>query len=287
MFPPEPFFPSEKLSIAEMIFRNRPDDDVAIFFASQEMTGVEQVKWRDLRERTRKIRSSLRASGVGVGDVVAAVMSNSVDAITIALATLSLGAVWSSTSCDLGAGGILDRYSQVGPKIIFADNGYTYAKETLSLQERIETWSVGFQDLQNELSNVVVIPNCSLRSDVSRIYRGCTFAEFLGRGSDDKLEFDLMPFSHPAFILFSSGTTGKPKCIVHSTGGVALKVKTDMSLQHDIRQSDVVFQYTTTSWVMWVLNFVNLSCAKAMLLYDGSPFHPGPTRLLNLAQEVG
>ncbi|KAM6517587.1 hypothetical protein FSOLCH5_008551 [Fusarium solani] len=172
-------------------------------------------------------------SGVRRGDVVAAVMGNSVNTIISALATLSIGGVWTSASCGLGPTSIVDRYSQVSPKIVFADDGYVYAGKFANLSHRISQWS----------------------------------GELRKKNGD--------------------GLVGGPKCIIHSMGGVALKVKVDMTLQHDVRSSDVVFHYTTTSWVMWVLNFVNLSCGAGMLLYDGSPFHPRPTILLELAEQVG
>ncbi|KAJ4043581.1 hypothetical protein NW753_010178 [Fusarium oxysporum] len=286
LFPPLRFFSSDGLNIAEILFRDRLDDEVAIHFAREGHDGAEKINWRQLRERTAKIRGALIGSGVVAGDVIAAVMSNSIDTFTIALATLSLGAVWASTSCDMGPEGIVDRYSQVKPKIIFADDGYAYAGKTFNLEQRIREWSGRLRSLSRNLSSVVVVPYCKLQTNLLHVSQGCTFNAFLDRHTGDDLSFAPVPFSHPAFILFSSGTTGSPKCIVHSTGGVALKVKTDMSLQHDVRRTDVVFQYTTTSWVMWVLNFISLSCASSMLLYDGSPFHPRPTILLELAQDV-
>ncbi|KAH7142201.1 acetoacetyl-synthase [Dactylonectria macrodidyma] len=287
MFPPPHFFPTEELNITEMMLRNRKDEQVAIHFARETLSGLEHVSWGDLRERVHQIRSAMINSGVRRGDVVAAVISNSVHAIAIAMAALSIGAVWSSTSCDLGVAGIVNRYSQVSPKIVFADDGYVYAGKTIDLAPQIRKWSLDLQRQAGKLSDVVIISSCNLGMDLSDVEHECTFEDFLSRDSGHSLEFDMVPFSHPAFILYSSGTTGVPKCIVHSTGGVALKVMADMVLQHDVRTTDVVFQYTTTSWVMWVLNFINLSCGRAMLLYDGSPFHPRPTILLELAEYVG
>ncbi|KAM0187492.1 hypothetical protein ACHAPI_011127 [Fusarium lateritium] len=287
LFPPPIFFPQDRLNMAEIMFRHRPDNDVAIYFAREHIPDLERITWGLLKERSRKVRSALVNSGVGAGDTVAAVISNSADAFVIALAALSLGAIWTSTSCDMGSAGIVDRYSQLSPKIIFTDEGYVYANKSIKLTSRIAEWSQKLRHTNKELSDVVIIPCSGVEADVSTIRHGCTFQSFLERDSGDKLEFNLVPFSHPSFILFSSGTTGSPKCIVHSTGGVALKVKTDMTLQHDVRKTDIVFQYTTTSWVMWVLNFMSLSCGASMLLYDGSAFHPRPTRLLELAEHVG
>ncbi|RSM06965.1 hypothetical protein CDV31_008807 [Fusarium ambrosium] len=188
-------------------------------------------------------------SGVERGDVVAAVMGNSVNTIIAALATLSIGAVWTSASCDLGPSSIIDRYSQVSPKVVFADDGYVYVGKLTNLSGRISQWSGELRKKHgNELVNVVIVPYCGTDVNLSSISGGCTLSDFLARDQGDELGFEMVPFSQPAFILYSSGTAspvGGPKCIIHSMGGVALKVKVDMTLQHDIRSSDVVFQYTT------------------------------------------
>ncbi|KAK2671447.1 AMP-dependent synthetase/ligase [Fusarium oxysporum f. sp. vasinfectum] len=264
MFPPPKFFPTATLNIAELIFRGRKDTDIAIYFSRESLSDVEKVTWASLRERVRKLRSALVNSGVVAGDVIAAVISNSVDAIVICLAALSVGALWSSTSCDMG--------------------GYVYAGKIINLSDRIRQWSSELRERSDMLARVVVIPNPNLNSIPSHQPNIYTLENFLTADRGDQLLFEIVPFSHPAFILFSSGTTGPPKCIVHSTGGVALKTKVDSVIQHDIRKTDIVFQYTTASWIMWVLNLMNLSCGAAMLLYDGSPFHPRPSILLELAQ---
>ncbi|KAJ4307672.1 hypothetical protein N0V84_012567 [Fusarium piperis] len=275
IFPPPRFFPSERFNIAEMLLRRDDDNAVAIHFVREGIRGIERVTWGDLKERTRRVRGAMINSGVVAGDVVGAIISNSVDAMAIALATLSIGAVWSSSSCDLGVAGIVDRYSQVSLKLVFADDGYIYAGKKTNLQERIVDWSHQLGKGNDSLAGVVVIPYCGLESDLSRVYRGTSFEDFIGLEKGEELAFESLPFSHPAFILYSSGT------------GVAIKVKADMMLQNDMRKTDIVFQYTTTSWVMWILNFVSLSCAKSMLLYDGSPLYPTPTVLIDLARGVG
>jgi acetoacetyl-CoA synthetase len=167
---------------------------------------MEHVTWRRLRERIRRVRDALESSGIQDGDVVAAVMSNSVDTIVICLATLSLGAIWSSSSPDLGSDAIVDRFGQVSPKIVFADDGYIYAGKRINLADRISKWSHLVGGFSNGLRNVVVVPYCNMASNSSDIYRGCTWESFLGRGRERGLSFSLVPFSHPAFILYSSGT---------------------------------------------------------------------------------
>lgn len=188
------------------MLRNRRDGDVAIYFAREGVSEVENVTWKEFRERIRRIRSALTNSGVVEGDIVAAVISNSVHAMEICLAALSIGAVWSSSSCDLGTAGIVDRYKQISPKVIFADDGYVYAGKTIDLGERIADWSHQLGRDTSKLIDVVVIPYCNLGPDLSKIHLGCTLRAFLDRDSGEELSHNVVPFSHPAFILYSSGT---------------------------------------------------------------------------------
>jgi acetoacetyl-CoA synthetase len=195
--------------LAEFLLRNGKDSDVAIHFVREGVSGIERVTWQDLRCRVRKARDAMINSGIVSGDIVAAVISNSVNAIVLCLAALSLGAVWSSTSPDLGPDGIIDRYAQVSPKIVFADDGYVYAGKLYNLNSRIEKWSQALAQASNALKDVVIIPACNLDTKTaSRISQRCTYDSFLQRGTGQDLRFDMLPFSHPAFILYSSGTVG-------------------------------------------------------------------------------
>lgn len=183
---------------------------MAIHFAREGQRDIERVTWEMLRARTRAARDALLSSGVGTGDVVAAVMGNSVDAIVLCLAALSVGAVWSSSSCDLGVEGIVDRYGQAGPKVIFADDGYVYAGKVVNLGARIAEWASKIGEKVKGLGHVVVLPYCGVEVDVARVHGGCTFEEFLSRGVGREMGFAMLPFSHPGFILYSSGTVSSP-----------------------------------------------------------------------------
>ncbi|KAI1018020.1 hypothetical protein LB504_003801 [Fusarium proliferatum] len=207
MFPPPRFFPTSTLNLAELIFRGRKDIDMAVYFSRESLNDIEEVTWASLRERVRKLRSALISSGVVAGDVVAAVISNSVDAMVVCLAALSIGALWSSTSCDMGAGGIVDRYSQIRPKIIFAEQGYVYAGKAIDLTDRIRQWSRELRE-RNETftTQIVLVPNPNISISPLHEPNSCTFGEFSKADRGDQLLFEMLPFSHPAFILFSSGT---------------------------------------------------------------------------------
>lgn len=207
MFPPARFFPNDTLNLAEFLLRDGKDNDVAINFVREGVSGIEKVTWGDLRSRTRVVRDAMVNSGVQAGDVVASVISNSIDAIVICLAALSIGALWSSASPELGVDAIVDRYAQVSPKLIFADDGYIYAGKLIKLEDRIKGWASKIDKRSDsKLSDVIIIPYCKLSVDASKICRGSSLQNFLLRGTGHELSFADLPFSHPAFILYSSGT---------------------------------------------------------------------------------
>lgn len=182
---------------------------MAIHFVQEGKPGVENVTWSSLKQRTAEAYDALVSSGVKPGDKVAVVMSNSVNAIVLSLATLAIGAIWSSASPEQGTQAIVDRYEQLKPKIIFTDDAYVYAGKKVVLQDRIESWSKILTEKNDHLQNVVILPNCGVPMDMSGVTRGISWKEFTQRGNKRELSFLQLPFSHPAFILFSSGTVCK------------------------------------------------------------------------------
>lgn len=205
MFPPPQFFPQVKLNLAEQILRNGKDSHVAIRFVREGIPDIEEVTWAQLRERTRILRNAMSTYQIQPGDVVAAVISNSVDAMAICLAALSLGALWSSASCELGSQSIVERFSQSKPKIVFADDGYRYGGKLIQLGERIKEWSRNLAG-GGGIKAVVVVPYCNLELNVDGIDHGRTMADFVAGGKSQGLLFQSLPFNHPAFVLYSSGT---------------------------------------------------------------------------------
>lgn len=206
LFPPPRFFPDSLLNVAEILLRGQKDEDIAIHFVREGAKGTAKVTWRDIREQVATIRDAMLDLGITSDDVVAAVISNSVYAVCLCLATLSIGAVWCSSSPDLGPEAIVDRYAQVNPKLIFADDGYVYAGKLVRLQDRISEWSAAIAEHAASLQGVVIIPYCSLDIDMPKICLGRSYDSFLQHSRGRPLDFQLLPFSHPAFILFSSGT---------------------------------------------------------------------------------
>lgn len=201
------------MNLAELTLKNGRDEGIAIYFA-REGDKVEEVTWKDLRERTRSVRSALVNSGVKSGDVVAAVISNSVDAFVICLAALSIGAIWSSASCDLGPKAISDRLVQVKPKVVFADNGYKYAGKIIMLHDRIQTWAGELASI-SEVQNVVLLPTMKKSGPSPKFPKQLALSEFLSGDTGLELKFEKLPFDHPAFILFSSGTVSSHACLGH------------------------------------------------------------------------
>jgi acetoacetyl-CoA synthetase len=206
LFPPPQFFPDSVFNIAELLLRNSKDENIAIHFVREGVKGIAKITWREIREQVAIIRDAMLNSGVTPGDIVAVVMSNSVYAVCLCLATLSIGAVWSSSSPDLGPEAIVDRYTQVNPKLIFADDGYIYAGKLVKLHDRIHQWAKVVTERAPSTQGVVIVPYCQLKMKISEIRLGCSYERFLRRSSGRPLDFQLLPFSHPAFILYSSGT---------------------------------------------------------------------------------
>jgi acetoacetyl-CoA synthetase len=221
----------------------------------------------------------LRAAGVGAGDRVAGFMPNLPEAIVAMLATTSLGATWSSCSPDFGIRGVIDRFGQIAPKVLFTADGYNYGGKTLDSIERI----AGILESLPSVTCVVVVANVSPRPDLARLPSARHYEEFGGAGAT--LRFERMPFDHPLYILYSSGTTGVPKCIVHGAGGTLLQHLKEHQLHSDLHPGDRLFFFTTCGWMMWNWLASALASQATVVLFDGSPFHPDEGVLWRLASE--
>ena len=275
------FFPDARLNFSENVLRRR-DDAVAIYAMTE--AGVERrLTFRELGREVTGAAAALRAAGVKAGDRVCGMVANVPEAIIAALAAASLGAVWSSCSPDFGVQGVLDRFGQIEPAVLVAVDGYDYGGKHFDCLEKIADVARALPDLKQ----VVVVPLAGGRGRIDQIPGAVWWDGWLQGAAKDETPFERFPFDHPLYVLYSSGTTGVPKCIVHGAGGTLVQHLKEHQLHCDIRRDDRVLYFTTCGWMMWNWLVTVLASEAAIVLYDGSPFHPDGNRLFDLADRVG
>lgn len=271
------WFIDARCNYAENLLR-RDGDTPAIIFLN-ERGQRRQLSWRELRRETARIADGLRAAGVQPGDRVAGFLPNIPETVVAMLAATSLGAVWSSCSPDFGLSGVLDRFGQIAPKVLFAADGYRYAGKTIDCMAIVREVKKKIASIER----IVLVPYVAERPTLDTIDGAIAFADF--GSSAAQLSFEQLPFDHPAFILYSSGTTGVPKCIVHSAGGALLQQLKEHTLHSDMGPDDRYFYYTTSSWVMWNALASGLATGATIVLFDGAPLQPDPRVLWRMAHD--
>jgi len=272
------FFPDAQLNFAENLLRKR-DQTVALHFSGEGTRGCDWT-WAELYDAVSQLAQAFEAMGVQPGDRIAAFMPNIPETIIAMLAAASIGATWSSCSPDFGVRGVLDRFGQIAPKVLIACDGYRYAGKVLPSEVKLKEIIAALPSLEN----TVIVPFIDARCDMPNAER---LPDVLSRFAPRDIPFKRLPFAHPLYIMFSSGTTGAPKCIVHSAGGTLIQQAKEHRLNCDLKDGEVLFYFTTCGWMMWNWLVAGLSCGATLALYDGSPFHPSGDVLFDYADEVG
>ncbi len=271
------WFTGARLNFAQNLLRRR-DATPAILFAGEDGRRRE-LSWAELWEAVERLAHGLRSENVGLDDRVAGYLPNMPETIVGMLATSAIGAIWSSCSPEFGVRGVLDRFGQIEPKILITVDGYLYAGKRIDIRSKVAEIASRLPSL----ARVVVVPFLDERPDLAGIPKAVSLADFTA-GTAAPLTFEQLPFDYPLYVLYSSGTTGVPKAIVHGQGGTLLQHLKEHRLHTDLRPGERLFYYTTCGWMMWNWLASGLASECTLVLYDGSPFHPGPQVLWDLAE---
>lgn len=280
LFPGAQWFPGSRLNFAENLLRYR--DQRPALIGLQENGVRTQLSYSELYAQVSRLASALRAHGIVPGDRVAAIMPNICETVIAMLATTSIGAIWSSCSPDFGVNGACDRFGQIEPRILFCTDGYHYNGKRIDCLEKVT-------EIQSRISSIertVVVPMTVSNPSIAPLRNSEIYGDFLDQEATS-LDFEQLPFDHPIYINYSSGTTGAPKCIVHGAGGTLLQHMKELVLHTDVSRDDTLFYFTTCGWMMWNWLVSGLACGCAVVLYDGSPFAQDGDILLNAIEDEG
>ena len=273
------WFEGARLNFAENLLRFK-DDHVAFIFRGETQKSA-TMTYAELYDTVARLAKSLRDMGVVPGDRVAAYMPNMMETAIGMLAATSIGATWASCATDIGSGAVLDRFGQIEPKVLFTVNGYFYKAKPFDTLVNAAEIAKGMPSVEK----VIVTSYTEERPDISNIPNSVHFEDFLSKESGLEIQFEQLPFDHPVFIMFSSGTTGKPKCLVQGAGGILLNQLKELILQSDLKREDVQFFITTCSWMMWNWMLTSLATGNTLILYDGNPNYPDPGAVWKLIQD--
>jgi acetoacetyl-CoA synthetase len=275
------WFTGARLNFAENLLRYKDNRPSLVFQGEPPDRETEVLTYAELNDVVAKLAKALREFGLKPGERAAAFMPNMNETVIAMLASVSTGAIWSSCSPDFGFQGVMDRFGQIEPRILFTADGYFYNGRSFDSLERVEQIVKEIPSIEK----VVVVPYINSEPDISKIPNAVMFNEFLSKEEGLKIEFEQLPFDHPVYIMYSSGTTGVPKCMVHGAGGTLLQHFKELALHSDLKRHDKIFYFTTCGWMMWNWLVSSLAVGATVLLFDGSPFYPGPERLFEFTDE--
>jgi acetoacetyl-CoA synthetase len=272
------WFPGARLNFAENLLRFR--DDRPAIIAWTEDGRRREISYAELHRAVAGLAAALKADGIAPGDRVCAVMPHAIETITAMLAATSIGAVWSSCSPDFGSQGILDRFGQIDARVLITVDGYRYNGKRIDIREKV----AGIRVALSSVERVVLVPFLDEAPSPGPLADARPYEAYVDQSADG-IDFAQLPFDHPGFILYSSGTTGVPKAIVHSTGGTLIQHLKELMLHTDLKREDRLIYFTTCGWMMWNWQVSALGTGATLVLYDGSPFYPDGNRLFDLAAE--
>lgn len=273
------WFVGSELNFAQNLLRFR-DDRTAIVFKGEGLPTA-RISYADLYDQVARLAKSLRDAGIRMGDRIAGYVPNITETIVAMLATTSIGAIWSSCSPDFGVKGVMDRFGQIEPRILFTADGYFYNGKSHDSLTKISEVTQQTPSIEK----VIVIPYTNKAPDLSKVPKGILYGDFLSDEAGLELEFQQTPFDHPLYIMYSSGTTGLPKCMVHGAGGTLLQHLKEHILHCDLKREDKIYYFTTCGWMMWNWLVSALAVGATVLLYDGSPFFPDAGAIFKFAEE--
>jgi len=278
-FPGVKWFSGARMNFAQNLLRYR-DNRTAFIFKGETQQSA-RMTYAELYNSVARLAKSLRQIGVKPGDRVAAYMPNLIETAIAMLAATSIGAVWSSCATDLGAQATLDRFGQIEPKVLFATDGYFHKGKAFDSLANTDEVARGITSLEK----VIVVRYTRRKSDINHIPNSVYYDQFIAKEEQLEIQFEQLPFEHPVFIMFSSGTTGKPKCMVQGAGGILINHLKELMLHTDLKREDTIFYITTCSWMMWNWLLSSLAVGATIVLYDGNPNYPDPGAMWKLIQD--
>ncbi len=280
VFPGTKWFPGAKLNFAENLLKYK-DDQLAFIFQGETKVS-KQMTYTELNKTAARMAKSLREIGIKVGDRVVSYIPNLIETPIAMLATTAIGAIWASCGAELQPSAVIDRFSQIKPKVLFTVDGYYYRNKVFDIKDNIKV----VVDAIPSIEKIIVVSYVSNgKTDVSGIPKAVNWEDFISKDEDPLLEFEQLPFDHPIYVMFSSGTTGKPKCMIQSGGGVLINHLKELILSTDCKRSDVINYITAPSWMMWNWLIGALAVGATIFLYDGNPLYPDPLRFFELIEK--